>query len=50
MMEAIKVVSDKYDLVHIEGYTPGYDLMIDDNYKKFSLKIISSYKIMLLSY
>lgn len=38
MMEAIKVVSDKYDLVHIEGYTPGYDLLIDDNYKKILSK------------
>lgn len=34
MMKAIKIVSDKYDLVHIEGYTPGYDLLIDDDYKK----------------
>ena len=33
MMEAINVVADKYDLVHIEGYTSGYDTLIDDNYK-----------------
>lgn len=38
MMEAIKVVADKYDLVHIEGYTPGHDLLIDDNYKKILSK------------
>ncbi|GBL40921.1 hypothetical protein EMGBD3_02890 [Nitrosarchaeum sp.] len=51
MMEAIKVVSDKYDLVHIEGYTPGYDLMIDDNYKKILSKnnfIIQDYVTFIL--
>ena len=38
MIEAIDVISDKYNLVHIEGYTPGYDLLIDDNYKKILSK------------
>ena len=51
MMDAIKVVADKYNLVHIEGYTPGYDLMIDDNYKKILTKnnlIIQDYVTFIL--
>jgi len=38
MLEAIKIVSEKYNLVHVEGYTPGFDLLIDDNYKKIFSK------------
>lgn len=34
IMEAIKVVSDEYNLVHIEGYTSGLDKTIDIDYKK----------------
>nr|MBC8444360.1 hypothetical protein [Candidatus Woesearchaeota archaeon] len=52
MIDAIKIVSDKYDLVHIEGYTPGYDLLIDDNYKKIFSKnnfIIQDYITFILN-
>lgn len=38
MIEAIKFVADKYNLVHIEGYTPGCDLSIDDDYKSLLSK------------
>ena len=51
MMEAINVVADKYDLVHIEGYTSGYDTLIDDNYKEVLSKnnfIIQDYVTFIL--
>jgi len=51
MLEAINVVADKYDLVHVEGYTPGYDLLIDDDYKKILSKnnfIIQDYVTFIL--
>jgi hypothetical protein len=38
MMEAITIVAEQYNLVHIEGYTPGYDFLVDDNYKKIFFK------------
>lgn len=34
IINAIKIIQEKYKLVHIEGYTPGYDLSIDNEYKK----------------
>jgi len=34
ILDAIKVIQDRYNLVHVEGYTPGFDLLIDDDYKK----------------
>lgn len=37
IMDAINVVSEKYNLVHVEGYTPGFDLQIDEYYKKILL-------------
>lgn len=51
MLEAVKIVSTKYNLVHIEGYTPGYKLLIDNNYKKMLVEnnfIIQNYVTFIL--
>ena len=34
IINAIKIIQEKYHLVHVEGYTPGYDRSIDNEYKK----------------
>ncbi len=51
MIEAIKFVAEQYNLVHIEGYTPGYDLEIDNIYKQIFSKnnfIIQDYVTFIL--
>jgi len=34
ILNAIDIIAEKYDLVHVEGYSPAYDLLIDEEYKQ----------------
>ena len=34
LLKAIDEILERYDLVHIEGYSPPYDLLVDEDYKR----------------
>lgn len=34
ILNAVDVIAEKYNLVHVEGYTPAYDIYVDEEYKQ----------------